>query len=195
MYPYINIGDLQLPVYGLMMVLGFSVAAAVSMIRGRSRGLPEEAMIIVMVCATAMAMIGLKLVYILSMPPDNIAAVIETEGFIALFVNAGLVFYGGVIGGAVGAFAGLRICKVECGGLFFQAMVPAIPLGHAIGRAGCFFSGCCYGIPHVGFASVAYVQPIGGAPIGVPLFPVQLLEALVCIVIFAVLTGFGKKLP
>lgn len=63
-------------------------------------------------------------------------------------------------------------------GLSFQAVAgictPAIPLFHAFGRIGCFFAGCCWGVECEG--GLAFPLSIA-APNGVPLFPVQLLEA------------------
>lgn len=48
------------------------------------------------------------------------------------------------------------------------------PLGHAIGRIGCFLAGCCYGHRCDGPLGVEF--PHGGVP-GVALHPVQLYEA------------------
>ncbi len=59
-----------------------------------------------------------------------------------------------------------------------------LPLGHAFGRIGCFFAGCCYGISWKhGFV---YHSTVGFTPIGVPLLPIQLIEAGTLLVLFAV---------
>lgn len=58
----------------------------------------------------------------------------------------GFVFFGGLIGAAAagGAFAWLRGLSFVRGADYFAV---ALPLGHAIGRIGCFFNGCCHGRP------------------------------------------------
>jgi len=45
-----------------------------------------------------------------------------------------------------------------------------LPFSLAIGRFGCFFQGCCLGIPHKGLLSVTYAD-------GIPRYPTQLFEA------------------
>ncbi len=57
-----------------------------------------------------------------------------------------------------------------------------LALGHAFGRIG-FFAGC-YGISWKhGFV---YHSTVGFTPIGVPLLPIQLIEAGTLLVLFAV---------
>jgi phosphatidylglycerol:prolipoprotein diacylglycerol transferase len=58
----------------------------------------------------------------------------------------GFVFFGGLAGAlAAGAlFAALRGKSFVRGADYFAV---AVPIGHAIGRIGCFFAGCCHGRP------------------------------------------------
>lgn len=60
--------------------------------------------------------------------------------------GVGFVFFGGLLGAALAgyAFARLRGLGFTRGADYFAV---AIPLGHAIGRVGCFFAGCCGGHP------------------------------------------------
>src|SRR5438128_8645082 len=114
----------------------------------------------------------------------------------SLLTSAG-DFYGGFIGGLVAAaiFFG-RHPPVP----FWRAAdvcAPAIALGQAIGRIGCFMAGDDYGRPaHVPWA-VTFTDPraaqIGGAPLGVPLHPVQLYEAAVCAALFVVLLQLTRR--
>lgn len=62
--------------------------------------------------------------------------------------GVGFVFFGGLVGALVAgaAFAIIRKKSFVRGADYFAV---AIPLGHAIGRIGCFFAGCCHGVaPH-----------------------------------------------
>ena len=54
-----------------------------------------------------------------------------------------------------------------------------MPLGQAIGRIGCYFSGCCYGFEYNGYLSVPYV--IDGVQTRV--FPTWFIESGFCILL------------
>ena len=74
---------------------------------------------------------------------------------------------------------------------------PAIALGQAIGRIGCFMAGDDYGRPtHLPWA-VTFTDPdaarTGGAPLGIPLHPVQLYESIVCLVLFGILVRLSRR--
>jgi len=60
--------------------------------------------------------------------------------------DVGFVFFGGLLGAVL---AGLVFARIR--GLSFMRgadyYAVAIPMGHAIGRIGCFFTGCCSGHP------------------------------------------------
>lgn len=76
---------------------------------------------------------------------------------------------------------------------YAAVIVPAIPLAHAIGRIGCFLAGCCYGRIVDTPISVCYRNPIGGAPVGVPVFPIQLVESACNILVFVILLIYTRK--
>lgn len=72
------------------------------------------------------------------------------SGELRIFADfqTGFVFFGGLIGAAIAgvAFARVRGKSFWRGADYFAV---AIPLGHAIGRIGCFVEGCCHGVaPH-----------------------------------------------
>ena len=60
--------------------------------------------------------------------------------------RVGFVFFGGLLGATLAgwAFARARGLSFTRGADEFAV---AIPMGHAIGRIGCFFAGCCHGVP------------------------------------------------
>jgi phosphatidylglycerol---prolipoprotein diacylglyceryl transferase len=61
-------------------------------------------------------------------------------------LGGGLVFYGGLIGAAVAAYAFSRVNGMEFLRLADLA-IPTVSLGQALGRLGCFSAGCCWGGP------------------------------------------------
>jgi phosphatidylglycerol:prolipoprotein diacylglycerol transferase len=60
--------------------------------------------------------------------------------------GVGFVFFGGLLGAALAgwAFARRRGLSFVRGADYFAV---AVPIGHAIGRVGCFVTGCCAGHP------------------------------------------------
>lgn len=58
--------------------------------------------------------------------------------------SIGFVFFGGLLGAVVAGALFARLCRLDFvrGADYFAV---AVPLGHALGRIGCFFEGCCYG--------------------------------------------------
>ncbi len=63
---------------------------------------------------------------------------------VSFWTGGGFVFYGGLLAGlfylSIIKILGLKISAKD-----LWPLVPALTLGHAIGRLGCFLAGCCYG--------------------------------------------------
>ena len=88
------------------------------------------------------------------------------ENWKSMMPSAG-VFYGGLIGGFFTGLLYVHKRKVDFREIT-DILMPALLLGHAFGRFGCFFAGCCYG----------RVADWGIALHGdIPRIPVQLFEA------------------
>ena len=81
------------------------------------------------------ALFGAKALYLLALPAGTQPAASFFTGF---------VFYGGLIGGAVTGLIGARLMHLPALRLT-DAAAPALALGHAIGRVGCYCAGCCFG--------------------------------------------------
>jgi phosphatidylglycerol:prolipoprotein diacylglycerol transferase len=106
-------------------------------------------------------------------------------------------FYGGFVGGVVAAALFFWRHRTIRFWLVADLAAPAIALGQAIGRIGCFMAGDDYGRPTTVPWAVTFMNPdaarIGGAPLGIPLHPVQLYESLVCAVLFVVLLRLERR--
>jgi phosphatidylglycerol:prolipoprotein diacylglycerol transferase len=94
--------------------------------------------------------------------------------------RGGIVFYGGFVGGVLGAWIYARIKKLDFWKLA-DLLAPSLVLAHAFGRLGCFMNGCCYGkscsLPWgVEFPAGTVADWGPGAPLG-PVHPTQLYEA------------------
>ena len=94
----------------------------------------------------------------------------------------GLSSYGGLIGAVIFLLIYKFQFKKTSEEIFFTFM-PSIPLMYAIGKIGCYISGCCYGIEYDGIGSVTYKYSLD-APHNVPLFPIQIIETFIFTLIF-----------
>jgi phosphatidylglycerol---prolipoprotein diacylglyceryl transferase len=96
-------------------------------------------------------------------------------------LQAAGVFYGGLIAALLVSWWYMRrkgLPMLATADLF----APAIALGHGIGRLGCFAAGCCWGIACERPWAVTFTNPVAndlvGVPLGTPLHPTQLYEAI-----------------
>ena len=89
----------------------------------------------------ATSWIGAKLFFLIFSSENKIYQYLYADSF---WLGGGFVFYGGLIF-ALGFYLiySLWLKKIS----FDQSkyLAPGLIFGHAIGRVGCFFTGCCYG--------------------------------------------------
>lgn len=191
MYPYIYIGDRPIGTYGLCMLLGLFLAGFLSYQKGKKHSLLIEDLLIIGAFALGCALVCGGVMYIFV--TYSITQIIE---FIRLgdfrFLSSGIIFYGGLIGGVLGALLGIRIAKCSLS-LVEHSVVPFIPLGHAIGRIGCVMAGCCYGFAYDGPLALYYPHSVSGLSPDQGYFPVQPLESILNIGICLLLLKLEKR--
>lgn len=180
---------LNVHMYGIMIAVGILFAFLVLFRYSKKLGLPGKLT---------------DLVYY-----DGIVSILLGFGFAALFqatynyiehpengfhLGEGITFLGGMIGGTVVYLIIWMIFRKKVPGNLYDIM-PVIPcmitVGHAFGRIGCFFAGCCYGKPTDSIFGVqfpgAYFEQLG------KVHPTQLYEAAFLFVLFGVLTWLLLK--
>jgi phosphatidylglycerol:prolipoprotein diacylglycerol transferase len=108
----------------------------------------------------------------------------------------GGVWFGGVVAGSLAWWLLARKHRLPPGQVGNLVFVVA-PLAHAIGRVGCFLGGCCYGTACDAPWAVTYTDPmarkLNGTPLGVPLHPTVLYEAVLELLTFALCYALWKK--
>ena len=195
MYPYIHFFGRIIASYGFMSVIGCFATLGCALLGCRRQKAALDNMVYMFIFIFFCALIGAKLLYLIPhisdfwVYRDFIFASIQNFG---QYIGSGFVFYGGLIGGIFGPILYAHFFKEDALPLV-QAFVPAIPLFHCIGRIGCFLAGCCYGIEFHGALSVTFTNAVGGAPNGVPLLPVQLIEAGANLITFIILIIYNYK--
>lgn len=192
MYPFLHIFNISIPTYGLCMLAGVFLVAFLAYLKGKPLKIPVENIILIMACVFGGALIAGWLFYLVV--TYSLSGIFDmiSKGDFSFMKNGGIVFYGGLIGGLAGGIAGKKIIKTDLKTLELL-FVPYVPLGHAIGRVGCFLAGCCYGMEYSGPLAVYYPHSLAGVSPDVGYFPVQLLEAFLDVLIFAVLWRYCKK--
>lgn len=190
----------EIPTYAVCMWLGVAVAALLACFLAQKRKSITCFDVILSALYTMLfAMLGAKLLY-LAVSWNDVMRVIDQMGYgvldsIGYILNSGFVFYGGFIGGCLGL---LLYVKQFHRNLSEYATLYAVvlPLGHALGRIGCFFGGCCYGMEYDGFLSVDFpIHPtLKESPV-VSRLPIQLFEAAGLLLLFVLLVMLYFRVP
>lgn len=181
--------------YGFCIVSGAVVGMLLLYLTAPNKGLRRDDALYSALYALIGGMIGAKLLYLLTVLPILIRHISYFSGsfstLYALFAG-GYVYYGGLFGGVLAMWIYSRQFKTAYLPYLDHAAV-FLPLVHAFGRVGCFCAGCCYGIPYDGLFAVVFPPETFGLA-GVSLFPVQLLESLLDLLLFSGLVlAFRKR--
>ncbi len=200
MYPtLVKFGSFQITTFGLMMFLAFVVAGWVLTKQFRHYGLSEELASTVVMAAALGGIIGAKIYY-----------AILYRSWAELFSRAGLVWYGGLIGGAIAVSWVIIHNRVPLA-IGADATAPALAIGYALGRIGCFLVGDDYGRPTSSWVGIAF--PKGSPPttayslreFGVKVdpsipddtilkvWPTQIFECIAALVMFGILMWYVRQ--
>jgi phosphatidylglycerol---prolipoprotein diacylglyceryl transferase len=168
LYPVLfTIGDFEITSFGVLVGLAAIVGVLVFEREAKRSGLPEE------IGSAAIGgviggLIGAKLLWSIEFAGTG-------PFFSLLFSRGGLSWFGGLIGGVGTGLWFLRRLRIPIVKAL-AAAAPALAIGHAIGRIGCFLVGDDYGRPSTLPWAVAF--PEGRPPTDVPVHPTQLYETL-----------------
>jgi phosphatidylglycerol---prolipoprotein diacylglyceryl transferase len=179
----------EIPVYGLMGVSGMCLAMAYALFSCRKFGLDRDDTAYIFVLGALGSAAGAKVLYLIVSADEIAVDIMSDEMSMLMIVNrhisGGMVFYGGLLGALAAAWYTARRYGKDAAD-FFPVLIPGFALAHGIARIGCLLTGCCYGIEADLPISITYHSSYT-APNGVPLLPVQAMEAAAEILIFIVL--------
>jgi len=173
MHPILfTIGPVTIYTYGAMLVVALVVC--IWLAARAARRLPRAFVAITgeqvvdIVCLSLLGgILGGRLAYVLLHPEWFARSPLDV---LAIW-HGGLVWYGGLLGGVLFAWGYARAKRLAWWRVADQ-LAPVLVVGHAIGRIGCFFNGCCYGKPTDAWCGVVFP----GDPRA--LIPTQLFEAV-----------------
>ncbi len=177
MFPYVEILGRMVPTYGICMAIGIMTTCIFACIQAQKKCLPVEDLIVIAASAILGALTGAKLLYdIVSFGLLGILKMLINGRISELTANTGFVFYGGLAGGLAGTFVSCRVTGISPS-KYYTSAIPFIPVGHAIGRLGCFMAGCCYGKASSLPIAVHFPHSISGLSPEIAVIPTQLFEA------------------
>ncbi len=179
---YFKIGNLKISTYSCFMLLSLLIGIIwfyVTVPRKHNLSLLKTYYLVIF--ALIFGFIGSKILVII----ENIKVLINNPSTIKNLLFFGKSIVGGILGGYLGIILAKKIFhmeKIKTG----NDIAPAIALSMAIGRIGCFLTGCCYGI--------ATKLPIGiDFGDGIKRIPTQLIELVFCLILFGYLFYKQKK--
>jgi phosphatidylglycerol:prolipoprotein diacylglycerol transferase len=186
-----ELGPFALHSYGLSMAVAFGLGIWLADKRAAARGLGHKFAVDLSVLILIFSLLGARATYVFThltefaAHPWDAISPLQHNGKIGI---AGLVLLGGVIAGFATAFYFARKRRVS----FLTVtdiFVPSLALGIAIGRIGCFFNGCCFGVPTdlpwgIHFPAGSMADDVFGASC---VHPTQAYESLYMLVVLGAL--------
>jgi phosphatidylglycerol:prolipoprotein diacylglycerol transferase len=150
-----RIGDFTVTSFGAMLAAAFLVAGHLTQMELRRYGREGDEAWQLMLGAVVGGILGAKLYYAFLNWPDLVR-----DPWGTLLSRAGLVWYGGFLGGTLGVVLLVRRWRLPLGTIA-DAVAVALPAAYAVGRIGCFLVGDDYGRPTDAWVGIAFPQ---GAP-------------------------------
>jgi phosphatidylglycerol---prolipoprotein diacylglyceryl transferase len=196
MIPFLHLGPLTLPTFGLMVAMALLVSAYVLQADFERRrpqlvqilgygGQKDEGFLIIGIAGIA-GLAGARLYHVLESPAEFFA-----DPWPQLFSRFGFAWFGGFLGGFVALIILARHFRVPV--LQFLDMAsPAACVGYAIGRIGCLLSGDGdYGMPTSLPWGMSF--PNGVVPTAQRVHPTPLYEFFIWMAIAGFLWHLGSK--
>ncbi len=130
-------GELAIPDYGMMLSLAFILSGALTLRLGLRHGVPMRRGLLALLCVYVGGLLGARGFTALSRVPLALAT---ANGWVLL--GGGLTAYGGFLGGALGGYLGMGRRGFWP---LFDVASPALGVGTAVTRLGCWLGGCDFG--------------------------------------------------
>ncbi len=198
MFPSFNLFGKEIGMYAVCAIIGAFVSGLFCLNCAKKRNIDVDDTLIVLLFGALGAMIFSHLLYGITnlgslfkyLSENGAPTSFKTVINLLTFTFGGSVFYGGLIGGLIVGTIAVKVKKMNLNAVSDIA-APTIPLFHIFGRIGCFFGGCCYGIPWE--HGITFINSPNTAANGVARFPVSLFEAGINLLIFIFLMICLKK--
>ena len=166
--------------YGFTLAIAVLISLSLLLQEARRQGFNKDVILDLGIVLLIAGIVGARFLYVVL----NSAYFLKNPQEIIMIHHGGLAILGGLFFGvlAVEVFVkkkGLSFLRIA------DLLVPFVVLAHSIGRIGCFFNGCCYGIP----SRFGFYFPVHDAV----LLPTQLIASLSLLILFGVLRSIQSR--
>lgn len=184
-----SIGNFTIHTYGFMIMIGATIAFFyMSHSVKKDLGIEREKIQNLAILIILSAFIGGKLFFYLENPSYYFGSLQNMKNNF----RTGFVFYGSLLFAVPIVIWFFRKEKWPVWALMDRIAIVACII-HGSGRLGCFFAGCCHGIPTDLPWGVTFTDPLSQAePLNVPLHPTQLYSATLIFSILIILLMFQR---
>jgi len=179
-----RIGPIPIYGYGLMLAIGFLAAMLLAQKDAKRFNISEEKLSSLFPWIIIVAAFSARLFH----------AIVERPAYfwdhpieVFYFWDGGVTFYGGLIGAVIVLWIFAKRNKLS---FIYMGdfLIVYTALGQVFGRLGCFLAGCCHGVPTDLPWGITVTNPDSiTRPLGIPLHPTQLYQALVNLITFIIL--------
>lgn len=177
-----------IPPYAFWIGIGLSCSIILFLYLLYDNGIKIDKQPLIYVCGAIGVIVGAKLFGIVK---NLLLTLYNQEPLtIDIFSNAGLVFYGGLMGFLLCTSIAILVMYRRYNKELMNLIVITIPLFHGFGRIGCLFAGCCFGAEYTDFLSVTYIYNPQEIKV---CFPTQMIESIFEFVLFIALFTVNKK--
>lgn len=143
MFPEIlSLGPFHLRSFGILLATAFLVGTWISLGEARRRGIDETKLVNLVLVILVASIAGARAFYVATHPGELAG---DPLAFFKLW-EGGLTLIGGFVAGTAAGFAYMKFAGLPLGATA-DTVTPAVALGVAIARVGCFLNGCCFGRP------------------------------------------------
>lgn len=184
-----HIGPLHIKTYGLALAISFFVGVWLAVKRAKAKGLNSQDMFDLCFIILLAAIVGSRFFYVIYHTEEfqghwlDAVNPFQSSGVIGI---AGLSMMGGIALAIIAALV-YFIAKRMYPWPMLDALAPSFLLGAGITRIGCFFNGCCYGLPTNSWCGVVF--PFDTQP----LIPTQLFSSAADFIMFGLILLLEKK--
>jgi phosphatidylglycerol:prolipoprotein diacylglycerol transferase len=187
MFPTVlKLGNLHIYSYGVMLFVSFLLGIAIVESRAKKYGVDPKKVTDLALWVLLAVVLGSRLFYVAfhwgEFKDDIVGIIAFWRGGLA-----GLMFYGGFLGGIIAGVWFVVKNKLPVR-RFMDSVTPAIMLGEGLVRIGCFLNGCCYGMPTTGPLGILFPadSPAGACFPGQHVHPTQLYSSAAGFILFGI---------
>lgn len=190
MHPILfKIGDTPFYAYGFFIALGYLSSIALLTFLAKMRNRDPAPFYDLAFIAIVTGVLGSRILFVLT----NLEYFERFPSEIFYIWKGGLVFYGGFVVALPCLYIYIRWKKLPIMETL-DITAPALALGHALGRIGCFMAGCCHGTAcNLPWAIRFDTELVDPALRNVPVHPTQLYEAISLFLLTAVMVFLLKR--